>query len=85
MADIDRIELLMRLSQNMRGDNEEWRREVHREGVERAKRLMEIVGMFEREYAEIDRERAKLQQYMPRQDPRLEDPMPKSVTKGPQP
>lgn len=85
MADIDRIELLMRLSQNMRGDNEQWRREIYKEGVERAKRLMELVGMFEREYTELDRERAKLQQYMPiqRENPRLEEPTPKAVTQGP--
>jgi len=83
MADIDRIELLMRLSQNMRADNEEWRREIYKEGVERAKRLMEIVNMFEREYTALDQERAKLQQYMPRQEPRLDEQMPKAVTQGP--
>lgn len=85
MADIDRIELLMRLSQNMRADNEDWRREVWREGAERAKRLMEIVGMFEQEWIALDQEKAKLQQYFPVRQEKLAEPMPKAVTKGPQP
>lgn len=80
MADIDRVELLMRLSQNMRGDNEEWRREIYKEGVERAKRFLEIVDMFEREWAALDHERQKLQQYLPRQEP-----LPKVVSQGPKP
>lgn len=86
MADIDRVELLLRLSQNARADNDEWRRQIYREGVERAKRINELVAMFEREYAALDQEQQRLSQYMPRKDdpriPRAEE-MPKVVQQGP--
>ena len=79
MADIDRVELLMRLSQNARADNDEWRREMWREGAQRAKRMNELYDTFLREFEAIETERNKLAQYLPRQ----EQPMPKVVAKGP--
>jgi hypothetical protein len=80
MADIDRVELLMRLSQNARADNDEWRREMWREGAQRAKRMNELYEMFLREFEAVELERNKLAQYLPRQ---AEQPMPKAVTQGP--
>jgi hypothetical protein len=85
MADMDRVELLMGLSNNMRQDNEEWRRAVYREGQERAKRVLEMIRRFEAEYAALDQERQSLSQYLPRQQeqlPRAEQ-MPKVVQQGP--
>lgn len=79
MADIDRIELLMRLSQNARADNDAWRREVWREGAERAKRMNELFDMFVREFEAIEVEQKKLAPYVPRQ----QEPMPKVVQQGP--
>ena len=79
MADIDRVELLMRLSQNARADNDEWRREIWREGAQRAKRMSELVDMFAREFEALEAEQRKLAQYLPRQ----EQPMPKVVQQGP--
>jgi hypothetical protein len=81
MADIDRIELLMRLSQNARADNEAWRRQTWMEGAERAKRMNELFDMFIREFEAIEAEQKKLAQYLPRAEP----PMPKAVTQGPKP
>lgn len=78
MADIDRVELLMRLSQNARADNDEWRRQIWREGAERAKRINELVVMFEREWQALEQEQHKLAQYLPRQQE-----MPKVVQQGP--
>ncbi len=79
MADIDRVELLMRLSQNARADNDAWRREIWREGAERAKRMNELQDMFIREFEALEAEQKKLAQYLPRQ----QEPMPKAVTQGP--
>lgn len=79
MADIDRVELLMRLSQNARADNDAWRREVWREGAERAKRMNELQDMFIREFEALEAEQRKLAQYLPRQ----QEPMPKVVSQGP--
>ena len=81
MADIDRVELLIGLSNNMRADNDEWRREVFQEGQQRAKRVQELMVMFEKEYGELSAERDRLGQYFPR---RQED-MPKVVQQGPKP
>jgi hypothetical protein len=78
MADIDRVELLMRLSQNARADNDEWRRQIWREGNERAKRINELLAMFEKEYGALAAEQDKLQQYLPRREE-----MPKVVSQGP--
>jgi len=78
MADIDRVELLMRLSQNARADNDEWRRQIWREGIERAKRINELMAMFEKEYSSLAAEQDKLVQYLPRREE-----MPKVVQQGP--
>ena len=78
MADIDRIELLAQLANNERKDNDEWRREVWREGNRRAKRINDLIIKFEQEYAALDQERQLLSQYLPRQEE-----MPKVVTQGP--
>jgi hypothetical protein len=84
MADIDRIELLMRLSSNMRADNAEWRKEVNAEGYERYKRAAQLMQLFEQEYANLDSELRRLEQYAPTPpDRRVEAPMPKAVTQGP--
>jgi hypothetical protein len=87
MADIDRIELLIGLSNNMRAENEEWRREVYKEGFERYKRVIQMREMFEKEYANIDRECSRLEQYAPVKQTQLgpEPQMPKAVTQGPKP
>lgn len=85
MADIDRVELLMQLANNMRSDNEEWRAQVYREGQERARRVLDVIARFEREYAALDQERQRLSQYLPRRDEHLprQEPMPKVVTQAP--
>jgi hypothetical protein len=87
MADIDRIELLMRLSSNMRADNAEWRKEVFSEGYQRYKNAMQIRALFEQEYANLDDECRRLEQYAPTPPDRRiqEPPMPKAVTQGPKP
>jgi hypothetical protein len=88
MADMDRVELLLGLSNNMRTDNDAWRKEVFQEGRVRAVRCRDLMVRFEQEYAALSREMDTLQQYLPRQQPQLpEQPraeqMPKAVTQGP--
>lgn len=85
MADIDRVEVLLRLAENQRADNDEWRKQVWREGNERAKRLLETISRFEQEYAALDQERQRMSQYLPNQRQELPraEPMPKVVTQGP--
>jgi hypothetical protein len=85
MADIDRIELLIGLSNNMRADNEAWRREVYKEGFERYKKVMQMRQLFEQEYANIDNEARRLEQYAPTPPDRRvsQEQMPKAVTQGP--
>jgi hypothetical protein len=86
MADIDRIELLMRLSSNMRADNAEWRKEINAEGYQRYKNAMQIRALFEQEYANLDDECRRLEQYAPIQPKAQlgqEPQMPKVVTQGP--
>ena len=87
MADIDRIELLIGLSNNVRSENEAWRREVFKEGRQRAVRLREMMTRFEQEYIALSGEMDRLNQYLPQQQERLttEPPMPKAVTQGPKP
>lgn len=77
MADIDRVQLLIGLSNNMRTDNEEWRRQVYKEGRERAIKVNEMIALFEKEYGALANERDRLAQYMPQQEP-----APKAVTQG---
>jgi hypothetical protein len=85
MADIDRVQLLIGLSNNMRAENAEWRKQVHQEGRERANRVNEMIALFEQEYAALDRERQSLSQYLPRQQEKLPpvEPMPKVAQQGP--
>lgn len=78
MADMDRVELLIGLAANMRAENDDWRKQVWREGQERARRLLDVIQRFEKEYAALDQERNLLSQYLPRQEE-----MPKVVTQGP--
>jgi hypothetical protein len=89
MADgLFNVEILMRMSKNVRDKNEEWRREVWHEGQERYREAKQLQAMFEAEYASLDQELKRLEHYAPtptRQDqqvPQL-DRMPKAVTKGP--
>ena len=84
MADIDRVELLMGLSNNMRTDNDAWRKEVFQEGRARAMRTRDMMARFEQEYAALSREMDSLSQYLPRQTQQLpEQPMPKAASQGP--
>lgn len=78
MADMDRVELLIGLAANMRAENDDWRKQVYREGQERARRLLDVIQRFEKEYAALDQERTLLSQYLPRQEE-----MPRAVTQGP--
>jgi hypothetical protein len=82
MADIDRVQLLIGLSNNMRTDNDGWRKEVFIEGRARALRCRELMTMFEQEYAALSREMDSLAQYLPRSAVAQEQ-MPKAVTQGP--
>lgn len=79
MADIDRVQLLIGLSNNLRTDNDEWRRQIYKEGFERSKRVQELLQLFEREYAALAEEADKLGMYRPRQ----QEQMPKVVQQGP--
>ena len=79
MADIDRVELLIGLSNNVRTDNDAWRKEVFQEGRARAIRVREMMTRFEQEYGALSQEMDKLQQYLPRQ----QEPMPAIAGKGP--
>lgn len=83
MADIDRIELLIGLSNNVRADNDAWRKEVFQEGRARAMRVKDMMTRFEAEYGALSQEMDKLNQYLPRQAQQLPEEMPKAVTQGP--
>lgn len=78
MADIDRVELLIGLSNNMRTENDEWRKQVWREGRERALRVKEMIARIEKEFGLLHQELELVRQYLPR-----EEPLPKAVTQGP--
>lgn len=80
MADLDRIELMIGLSNNLRKENAEWRKEVYREGQERAKRVRDLKARFELEYAELDAEDTLMARYLPREQ---QEPMPRIVQQGP--
>jgi hypothetical protein len=82
MADIDRVQLLIGLSNNLRTDNEAWRKDIFQEGRARALRCRELMTMFEQEYAALSREMDSLAQYLPRSAV-TQDPPPKAVTQGP--
>jgi hypothetical protein len=69
------IEILVAASKNIREQNDDWRREVFREGRERAIRVNELLAMFEAEYAFLDQEASRLQQYLPR---KAEEQFPKA-------
>jgi hypothetical protein len=81
MADMDRVELLLGLSNNMRTDNDAWRKEVFQEGRVRAVRCRDLMTRFEQEYAALAREMDSLSQYLPRQA--VQEQMPKVVSQGP--
>ena len=84
MADIDRVELLIGLSNNVRADNEAWRREVFKEGRARAVRVREMMNRFEQEYGALSQEMDRLNQYLPVEQGRVQqEQMPKAVTQGP--
>lgn len=80
MADIDRVEVLLRMAENLRQDNNVWRNEVWKEGRQRAIKLNEMIALFEKEYGLLAQERELLKQYLP-----MEEPMPRAVTQGPRP
>ena len=73
------IEILMRMSKNVREQNDGWRRDHWDEGLERYKQAIQLRAMFEQEYANIDAECKRLEQYAPR----TQEPMPKVIAKGP--
>jgi hypothetical protein len=77
------IEILMGMAKTLRGQNEDWRREVFTEGMERYKQVVHMIALFEQEYGNLERERQRLEQYAPISSPEPE--MPKAVTKGPNP
>jgi hypothetical protein len=85
MADIDRVQLLIGLSNNMRTDNDAWRKEVFQEGRLRALRVKEMMTLFEQEYGALSQEMDRLNQYLPRQAQQVPEQMPKAVTQGPKP
>jgi hypothetical protein len=88
MADMDRVELLLGLSNNMRTENAEWRREVFQEGRARAVRCRDLMVRFEQEYGALSQEMDRLNQYLPRQQQQLPEEgskaeqLPKTVTQG---
>jgi hypothetical protein len=79
MADIDRVELLIGLSNNLRTDNDAWRKEVFQEGRARALRVREMMNRFEQEYGALSQEMDRLNQYLPRR----QEEMPRVVAQGP--
>lgn len=84
MADMDRVELLIGLSNNLRKDNEQWRRDVWKEGRERAERCKMMMDRLEAEFVALNQEFEMVKQYLPHQQQQLpEQPMPKAVTQGP--
>ena len=90
MADRSNVELLI---EYVRVQNDDWRREVHREGGEKYKQTQEMVAMLQRALQSAEQELQQLKMFAPREvipDPtrgqtQPREPMPKVVTKGPLP
>jgi hypothetical protein len=80
MADgLFNVEILMRMSKNVRAQNEGWRKDVWIEGQERYRQVKELIMMFEQEYGNLEQELRRLEQYAPR----VQESMPKVIAKGP--
>jgi hypothetical protein len=69
----------------MRADNDQWRKEVNSEGYQRYKNAMQLMTLFEQEYANLDNECRRLEHYAPTPPDRRiqQETMPKVVTQGP--
>ena len=79
MADrLTNVELLLMLSEDVKADNEDWSRDVWKEGAARAKKVNELLRMLDNAKLQLEAEAKRLSQYLPR-----EEPMPRVVTKGP--
>jgi hypothetical protein len=79
---LDRAELLMAMCKDARADNDDWRRQMWREGNERAKRIVELLTLLDQEYTAMEHESKQLAHYLPRPTEQ-QQPMPKVVGKGP--
>jgi hypothetical protein len=80
MADMDRVELLIGLSNNLRKDNDAWRKQVWKEGREKAELTQAMLARLEQEYGLLNQEFELVKQYLPRQQQQLPEERPKQVT-----
>jgi len=79
MADrLTNVELLLMLSEDVKADNEDWSRDVWKEGAARARKVNELLRMLDNARQLLEQEAKRLSQYLPR-----EEPMPKAVQRGP--
>jgi hypothetical protein len=78
MADrLSNVQLLLMLSEDNVADNQDWSREVWKEGEARARKVLELIGMLDKAKGMLVAEYNRLKVYLP------EEPMPKIVQKGP--
>ena len=82
MADRSNVELLI---EYVRVQNDDWRREVHREGGEKYKQTEEMIAMLRRALQSAEQELAQLKIFAPRETIQPREPMPRVVGKGPLP
>jgi hypothetical protein len=79
MADrLTNVELLVMLSEDNVADNQDWSREVWKEGAVRARKVHELLRMLDKAREQLEVEAKRLAQYLPRQEE-----MPRVVTQGP--
>jgi len=79
MADrLTNVELLLMLSEDNVANNQDWSREVWKEGEARAKKVRELMGMLDKARAQLAAEYKRLSVYLPEAEP-----MPKIVGQGP--
>lgn len=82
MADIDRVELLIGLSSSLRKENDMWRRDVWKEGRERAERCQLMMSKLEEEFVALNQEFELVKQYLPRQQQQVPEQAPRQVAKS---
>ena len=82
MADRSNVELLI---EYVRVQNDDWRREVHREGGERYKQAEEMIAMLRRALQSAEQELAQLKIFAPRETIQPREQMPRVVQQGPKP
>jgi hypothetical protein len=85
---MDRIELLIGMSENQRAENDQWRRDVYKEGAERYQRMLEYKNRLQDEYAAVEQQLERLVGYVPPQQRQVlppEQPVPRAVAAGPRP